>query len=41
VALAERYRLRRIFTLDQGDFRTYRIRQGQRHLNFEILSDAD
>ena len=41
VALAKRYRLRKIFTLDQGDFRTYRIRQGQRHLNFEILSDAD
>jgi len=38
VALAERYGLRRIFTLDLSDFRTYRIRHRQRHLNFEILS---
>lgn len=38
VVLAENLRLRKIFTIDRGDFITYRIKQGHRHLPFEMLS---
>ena len=38
VVMAERYRLRKIFTLDRSDFTTYRIRQGHRQLDFTILA---
>jgi len=38
VVLAEVLKSRRIFTIDRGDFLTYRIRQGHRHLAFEILT---
>lgn len=37
VVVAERLPTRRIFTLDHRDFSTYRIRQGRRHVAFEIL----
>jgi predicted nucleic acid-binding protein len=37
VALAENMKSRTIFTIDRRDFSTYRIRQGHRHLTFEIL----
>lgn len=38
VVLAETLKQRRIFTIDRGDFSTYRIRHGHRYLSFEILS---
>lgn len=38
VVLAETLRLRKVFTIDRGDFATYRIQQGHRQLAFEILS---
>ena len=38
VVLAEVLKSRRIFTIDRGDFLTYRIRQGHGHHAFEILS---
>ena len=37
VVTAEQLPTRRIFTLDHRDFSSYRIRQGRRHLAFEIL----
>lgn len=38
VVLAESLKLRKIFTLDRGDFATYRIKQGHRHLGFEMVT---
>lgn len=38
VVLAEALKLRKIFTIDRGDFATYRIKQGYRHLAFEMVS---
>lgn len=38
VVLAENLKLRKIFTIDRNDFASYRIRQGHRHLSFEMLS---
>ena len=38
VVLAETLKQRRIFTIDRGDFTTYRIRHGHPHLSFEVLS---
>ncbi|MFZ1860376.1 MAG: PIN domain-containing protein [Candidatus Competibacter sp.] len=38
VVLAETLKLRKILTIDRNDFSTYRIRQGHRHVSFEILS---
>jgi predicted nucleic acid-binding protein len=38
VVLAETLRLRKIFTIDRGDFVTYRIKHGHRHLAFELIS---
>lgn len=38
VVLAETLKLRKIFTLDRGDFATYRIKQGHRHLAFEMVT---
>lgn len=38
VVLAETLRLRKVFTIDRNDFTTYRIRQGHRHLAFEIVA---
>ena len=38
VVMAERYRLRKIFTLDRSNFPTYHIRQGHRQLDFTILA---
>lgn len=37
VTAAESLPTRRIFTIDRGDFSTYRIRHGHRHEAFEIL----
>jgi uncharacterized protein len=37
VAAAEALGLRKLFTLDRKDFRTYRIRRGHRHLAFEMF----
>lgn len=37
VVAAEQLPTRRIFTLDHRDFSAYRIRQGRRHVAFEIL----
>ena len=37
VATAERLTLNKIFTVDRGDFDTYRIRRGHRHLAFDII----
>ena len=38
VVLAETLKLRKILTIDRNNFSTYRIRQGHRHVSFEILS---
>jgi uncharacterized protein len=38
VVLAETRKLRQVFTLDRADFTTYRIRQGHRHLAFELFT---
>jgi hypothetical protein len=38
VALAEALKVRKVFTIDRGDFSSYRIKRGHRHLTFEILS---
>ncbi|SDY15682.1 hypothetical protein SAMN05421644_1343 [Allochromatium warmingii] len=37
VVLAETLKQRRIFTIDRGDFSTYRIRHGHQHVSFEML----
>ncbi len=37
VVLAESLNLRKIFTIDRGDFATYRIKHGHRHLGFEMV----
>jgi predicted nucleic acid-binding protein len=37
VVLAETLKMRRIFTIDRDDFTTYRIKQGHRHVPFEVL----
>ena len=37
VTAAESLGTRRIFTLDRGDFRTYRVRRGHRQYELEIL----
>lgn len=38
VVLAETLGLRKVFTIDRGDFAIYRIQQGHRQFAFEILS---
>jgi len=38
VALAEALKVRKVFTIDRGDFSSYRIKRGHRHTTFEILS---
>jgi predicted nucleic acid-binding protein len=38
VVLAETLKLQKIFTLDRGDFATYRIKQGHRYLAFEMVT---
>lgn len=38
VVLAETLKQRRIFTIDRGDFATYRIRHGHWYLSFEMLA---
>jgi predicted nucleic acid-binding protein len=38
VVLAETLRLRKVFTVDRGDFATYRIQRGHRYISFEVLS---
>ena len=37
VSAAEELGTRKIFTLDRGDFTTYRVKRGHRHLPFDIL----
>lgn len=37
VAAAETHSLKKVFTLDRGDFDTYRIRRGHRHVAFDII----
>ena len=37
VVLAETLKLRKVFTIDRGDFATYRIKRGHRHHAFEVL----
>jgi predicted nucleic acid-binding protein len=39
VIAAETLGIRKVFTLDRADFRTYRIKRGYRSLAFEILGD--
>jgi predicted nucleic acid-binding protein len=34
----EPLKVRKIFTIDRNDFATYRLRQGHRYLDFEVLS---
>ena len=38
VAFAEALKVRKVFTIDRGDFSSYRIKRGHRHTTFEILS---
>ncbi len=38
VVAAETFHSKKIFTLDRHDFETYRIRQGHRHITFEVIS---
>ena len=38
VGAAEELGTRTIFTLDRGDFETYRVKRGHRHYSFEIVS---
>ena len=35
--LKQTHSLQKIFTLDRGDFHTYRIRRGHRHVAFDII----
>ena len=37
VVIAETMNLRKVFTIDPGDFTIYRIKQGHRYLPFEVL----
>lgn len=37
VVAAETLRTRRIFSIDRGDFKVYRVKLGHRHYPFEIL----
>jgi hypothetical protein len=37
VSAAEVLHTRRVFTLDRGDFQTYRIRVGRRHEKFQLV----
>lgn len=37
VAAAETHALQKVFTLDRGDFHTYRISRGHRHVAFDII----
>lgn len=37
VAMAEARSTRRVFSIDRGDFATYRIKRGHRYVAFEIL----
>jgi uncharacterized protein len=37
IAVAEAIPTRKVFTLDRGDFATYRVRRGHRHLTVEIV----
>lgn len=38
VTAAEALRTRRVFTIDRGDFETYRVRLGHRHQSMQIVS---
>jgi predicted nucleic acid-binding protein len=38
VVLAETLKLRKVFTIDRGDFTSYRIKHGHRYVPFEILA---
>ena len=38
VVLAETLKLGKVFTIDRGDFTSYRIRRGHRYVPFEILT---
>ncbi|MGH8503367.1 MAG: type II toxin-antitoxin system VapC family toxin [Gammaproteobacteria bacterium] len=37
VTAAEALRLRKVFTLDRGDFDVYRIKRGHRHYPFQVI----
>lgn len=37
IAAAEALGTRKVFTLDRGDFETYRIRRGHRHFSAQIV----
>jgi hypothetical protein len=37
VVAAERARTRRVFTLDERDFRTYRVRHGHKHQRLQLV----
>lgn len=37
IVAAETLRTRKVFTVDRGDFETYRVRRGHRHYPFEIV----
>jgi len=38
VAVAKTLKVRKVFTINRGDFSSYRIKRGHRHSTFEILS---
>ena len=37
VAMAESRNFRKVFSIDRGDFATYRIKRGHRYIRFDIL----
>ena len=39
VVTAETLRIRKVFTLDRGDFASYRVKRGHRHFPLEIIGD--
>ena len=39
VSAAEHFETRKVFTLDRGDFATYRIRRGYHQIPFTIIGD--
>jgi len=39
VVAAESLRIRKVFTLDRGDFASYRVKRGHRHYPLEILGE--
>ena len=40
VVTAEMLRIRKLFTLDRGDFASYRVKRGHRHYPLEIIGES-